>query len=210
MLRSMLAWSAQVVYQVSAIGISKEYTFSRYGMYKRLEHIGRSLEVKTGSVLSISHSRHLAGVMGITATNVVEANYPEVSILDLPYPEGSFDFVLSDQVFEHIEGNPQRAIDESLRVLKPGGVLVHTTCFLTPYHGPGDFWRYTPEGLSLLCRSASRVISSEGWGHPLVPLLSFLNFTHTPVVTAAWHPMNWLARYRHASYDSLVWVVAQK
>jgi SAM-dependent methyltransferase len=143
-------------------------------------------------------------------TTVTEANYPDVNILNLPYPDESFDFVLSDQVYEHIEGNPQQATDECLRVLRPGGIMVHTTCFTVPYHGPGDYWRYTPEGLAYLCRNASRVIEASGWGNPFVPLVTFLGLTRSPVPTSRWHPMNRLATYRRHSYDFMVWVVAQK
>ncbi len=42
----------------------------------------------------------------------------------LPYPDGSFDLVLSNQVFEHVADYPA-AIGEIFRVLKPGGA-----CFL--------------------------------------------------------------------------------
>jgi SAM-dependent methyltransferase len=210
MLRRLFQWCAHALYALSSIGLKKEHCFHRYRMYKRLEAIGQEFPIKSGSVLSISHSLHLAPILGVEPTGVTHANYPEVNILSLPYADNSFDYVLSDQVFEHIEGNPQTAIDECLRVLKPGGIMVHTTCFLTPNHGPGDYWRYTPEGLSLLCKSASKVINAEGAGSPLYPLMTFCGFIWTPVVIARWHPMNWVAMYRRASYDYTVWVVAQK
>jgi 2-polyprenyl-3-methyl-5-hydroxy-6-metoxy-1,4-benzoquinol methylase len=43
--------------------------------------------------------------------------------------------VVSDQVLEHVVGDPQTAIDETLRVLRPGGIVIHTTCFMNPIHG---------------------------------------------------------------------------
>jgi SAM-dependent methyltransferase len=179
-------------------------------MYTRLGEIGVALPNRAGTVLSISHSANLCDILGLKGVTITEANYPEVSVLDLPYPDGIFDFVLSDQVFEHIGGSPQRAIEECLRVLKPGGVMVHTTCFVMGYHGPGDYWRYTPEGLALLCQNASRVIEASGWGHPFVSLFTFLGFVWEPAPTARWHPMNWAATVRRPSYDYVVWVVAQK
>ena len=59
-------------------------------------------------------------------------------------------------VLEHVEGNPFAPVRESLRVVRPGGAIVHTTCLLNPVHRePGDFWRFTPDGLALICRSVS-------------------------------------------------------
>jgi len=40
--------------------------------------------------------------------------------LALPFPENIFDFVVSTDVFEHLP-NPQKAVQEIYRVLKPGG-----------------------------------------------------------------------------------------
>lgn len=46
--------------------------------------------------------------------------------LSLPFANNFFDIVLSTEVIEHTE-NPLKAISESIRVLKPGGILVLTT-----------------------------------------------------------------------------------
>jgi SAM-dependent methyltransferase len=195
---------------IFCIGFKRKYPFVRHAMYISIENIGKRLEKKNSDVLSISHSTHLIEMLGIKADTVTEANYPEKNILNLPYSDNNFDFILSDQVFEHIEGNPQQAIDESFRVLKPGGVLLHTTCFVLAYHGPGDFWRYSPEGLSYLCRKSSEIIESSGWGHPFVYFFTFLGLVHTKVPLSRWHPFNWVATFRRPSYDYMVWIAAKK
>lgn len=55
--------------------------------------------------------------------------YDEVSvasILKLPYPDGSFDAIVSVDVMEHIPAEVKNAaIAEMLRVLKPGGRMMH-------------------------------------------------------------------------------------
>jgi ubiquinone/menaquinone biosynthesis C-methylase UbiE len=80
------------------------------------------------NVLAISHSSNLLPILGLENARVQEANFPEHDILDLKdFGDASFDVVVSDQVLEHVEGNPQLAFDESFRVLKPGGFAVHTT-----------------------------------------------------------------------------------
>ena len=45
--------------------------------------------------------------------------------LDLPYDDGTFDFVIASEILEHVPQD-DRAIDELIRVLKPGGRLAVT------------------------------------------------------------------------------------
>jgi SAM-dependent methyltransferase len=46
----------------------------------------------------------------------------EASGLDIPFPDGSFDVVTSYQFIEHAH-SPERALDEMVRVCKPGGAV---------------------------------------------------------------------------------------
>jgi|SRR5687768_4145535 len=63
-----------------------------------------------------------------------------------------FDVVLCTEVLEHLP-EPQRAIDEIFRVLRPGGTLLLTTRFLFPIHdAPHDYFRFTKYGLRYLLR----------------------------------------------------------
>jgi 2-polyprenyl-6-hydroxyphenyl methylase/3-demethylubiquinone-9 3-methyltransferase len=63
------------------------------------------------------------------AARVVAANAAQ-----LPFAAGSFDIVLSSECIEHTE-EPERALAEMLRVLRPGGLLV-VTC-------PNRVWRWS-------------------------------------------------------------------
>ncbi len=64
--------------------------------------------------------------------------------------DNSYDFIFSFDVFEHIN-KPWLAASEIQRILKPGGVTVHSTLFAWRYHPcPIDYWRYTAEGLKSL------------------------------------------------------------
>ena len=66
--------------------------------------------------------------------------------------DGRFDVVLCTEVLEHLP-EPQKAIDEFERVLKPGGTLLLTTRFIFPIHdAPHDYFRYTKYGLRYLLR----------------------------------------------------------
>ena len=66
--------------------------------------------------------------------------------------DGAFEAVLCTEVLEHLP-EPQKAIDEMFRVLRPGGTLLLTTRFLFPIHdAPHDYFRYTKYGLRHLLR----------------------------------------------------------
>jgi SAM-dependent methyltransferase len=73
---------------------------------------------------------------------------------EIPLPPGSFDCVLSTAVLEHLE-EPQRALAEARRILKPGGYAVYTApLFWHVHEAPRDFYRYTRYGLDHLFRAA--------------------------------------------------------
>ena len=62
----------------------------------------------------------------------------------------SYDFIFSLDVFEHID-RPWLAGQEIERLLKPGGVAIHSTLFSWRYHPcPIDYWRFSAEGLKSL------------------------------------------------------------
>ncbi len=54
------------------------------------------------------------------------------SLMDIPFADGTFDVVMSTEVIEHTP-DPQRALRELARVVKPGGTLIVTT--------PGRLWQ---------------------------------------------------------------------
>jgi len=72
----------------------------------------------------------------------------------LPFLDESVDRVASNAVFEHI-AYPHESIQESFRVLRPGGVLRITTIFTYPMHShPNDYLRYTHTFLERICKDA--------------------------------------------------------
>jgi SAM-dependent methyltransferase len=80
-------------------------------------------------------------------------NCPEIE-------SGSFDAIVSVDVFEHIR-EPWLAAPEIVRLLRPGGFTYHSTLFSWRYHPcPVDYWRYTPEALSFLFKDLT-VMSAE-------------------------------------------------
>jgi SAM-dependent methyltransferase len=72
----------------------------------------------------------------------------------VPLGDRSVDAVLSTQVLEHV-ANPHAYLVEAWRLLRPVGHLVLSTHGVWRYHpDPGDYWRWTLDGLTLELRRA--------------------------------------------------------
>lgn len=162
-------------------------------------------------MLSISNSEILAEKLGFELDQIRNVTYPEFNMLDLPFETNQFDSIVSDQVLEHIEGNPQQAIDEAFRVIKPNGLALHTTCFINPVHGePNDFWRFTPYALKLMVAEKGDLVDVGGWGNPYAWLFMGLGLRYEPIPHARWHPAHWIATADRHDWPISTWVLARK
>jgi SAM-dependent methyltransferase len=198
-------------WQASTIRLAQGEHITRYYMYRHLSRAADKLPNRTGSVLSVSQSDRLIEMLKIEARDLMSADYPQYNMLSLPFDDSSFDFVISDQVLEHVEGDPQTAIDETHRVIRRNGIAIHTTCFINPIHGaPNDFWRFTPNALSLLHQGWSRIIDVGGWGNfaaweAMKDGIRFLKVPH-----ARWHPLHKLATKNEVNWPIVTWIIALK
>ena len=95
------------------------------------------------------------------------AVYPQFDAHDLSgIFNDQYDLVFSNQVLEHLP-KPWVAAKEMVRVLKPGGIGLHTTCAFNPRHGFPDFrdyYRFLPDGLAEIFENVN-VLYKGGWGN---------------------------------------------
>ena len=78
----------------------------------------------------------------------------------MPFAPASFDTILCIQVLEHTP-SPQPLLDDIARVLKPGGLLVLSAPFSFRMHEePHDYFRYTPNGLRVMCNASGLEVVS--------------------------------------------------
>lgn len=71
------------------------------------------------------------------------------SVYDIDYADNRFDACMALNLLEHLE-DPDRAVAEMRRVVKPDGLVFLLVPFYFPVHGyPNDYWRWTPLGLRL-------------------------------------------------------------
>ena len=197
-------------YRVTTIGLRTGPHVTRYYMYQHLSKY-KNFRANELRVLSISRSEHLATILGFSGDQITDVSYPDTNILDLPFSDGEFDAVVSDQVLEHVQGDPQAAVAETFRILKTNGLVLHTTCFLNPIHDPpDDFWRFSPEGLKLLVEKYGEIIDVNGWGNPYVWIYSALGLRFEPIPHARWHPAHWIATKKNPQWPIVTWILAKK
>jgi SAM-dependent methyltransferase len=109
--------------------------------------------------------------------DVVEADGVDVVAdgHDLPFVDGSFDYVWCNAVLEHVR-NPFGVAREIERVLRPGGLAVIQVPFLESIHNwPDDYFRFTQNGLRQLFSELDEVATgvSAGPGQVLPDLVQY-------------------------------------
>jgi len=91
---------------------------------------------------------------GCRVYNLDIVRYRPISVLGdvycLPIKSGSLFAVVSEGVLEHI-ADPEKALLEMERVVRPGGFIYVSLPFLQPFHScPDDRQRWTHEGIARL------------------------------------------------------------
>jgi SAM-dependent methyltransferase len=104
--------------------------------------------------------------------------YPGVDVAAdvqaLPFRDNSVAAIECDAVLEHVP-NPTLAVEELVRVLKPGGHVHVAVPFNQPFHAyPSDFHRWTIPGLKeLLAASGCDVVDSGVRTGPTATMLAY-------------------------------------
>ena len=94
-------------------------------------------------------------------------DYPEFDLCGPTFEiNEQFDVVVCEQVLEHVP-DPWLALGRLLSLTAPGGHVIVGTPFLIRVHaGPGDFWRFTADGLRVMVEGAGfGAVSSDAWGN---------------------------------------------
>ena len=188
--------------------------FSRYGMYTNIEKVLSRIKLKTGDCLVIGDTLKGKGAnstlvdMLPRGLKVTAPDFPEVDMQDIPYRDNSYDYVVSDQVLEHVR-KPWIGVSEIYRVLRPGGIAIVTSALMFPQHGvPYDYFRFTPAGLKVLFEDFSTIHSCTGNGNK-----KFIGDLFVRGITGQVSPSTPKAKQAMICDDKYlvsVWIIAEK
>jgi SAM-dependent methyltransferase len=129
----------------------------------------------------------------------------------LPQADASVGTVIAMNTFEHVP-HFWRGFDEVYRVLRPDGVLLVSCPFHFYIHSfPSDYWRFTPEALSLMLQAyPSKILGWHGparrpvnvWaiafreGRPPITPVEFARY-RTLLGRYARQPLRWSRKWRY-------------
>jgi len=84
----------------------------------------------------------------------------------LPFEDSSFDACLQMHLWEHLH-EPERAVAEGMRVLRPGGILVGAVPLGTHHFSPLHLRTYSVRDVEGLCRPFGEILELRTIGEPL-------------------------------------------
>ena len=129
--------------------------------------------------------------------------YPAFDLCAPPVPlPASGDVIICEQVLEHVT-DPLRAVQTLYDLCLPGGHVVVSTPFLVRVHpNPGDYWRFTEDGLCILLRKVGfDVVESGSWGNAPAVRANFVSW-------ALYRP--WRSLRNNPSLPVSVWAFARR
>lgn len=141
----------------------------RAAMYAPTEHVG-AVHLELGTFTTFPESRVDELVDGDGLSEFIRLDFdrhyrPDVvaDVTQLPFGNATVDRVASNSLFEHVS-RPHAILEETFRVLKPGGVMVVVMPFVWKLHGyPHDYMRLTPQFFQRVCREVgfTEVVTDE-------------------------------------------------
>jgi SAM-dependent methyltransferase len=132
-----------------------------YDLVVSLKEESRALDLGSGSRRLSPKIVNLDIFSGKNVDIIAEAEY-------LPFADKTFDVVICTAVFEYIR-RPNTVMSEIRRILSPSGLLYIEVPFLQGVHAGSyadskDYYRYTLEGLNVLCEGFEEIDSGIAVG----------------------------------------------
>jgi SAM-dependent methyltransferase len=146
------------------------FYFARKGLAKHVKDLavnitGKTLDIGCGTkpYAHLYRSNEYVGLEIDTPQNRINKNADHFyDGNSFPFVDASFDSIVANEVFEHVF-NPDEFLNETLRILKPEGMVLLTMPFVWDEHEqPYDFARYSSFGIkSLLERHGFEIVEQR-------------------------------------------------
>ncbi len=179
----------------------------RIVMNQDIESYLRALDVGSLSAVEISG----AGQSSLPWARYEVLDFPDFDLCDRKPVSRKYDVVICEQVLEHVV-DPMSAVAKLADMLRPDGLLVVSTPFLVRLHYcPGDYWRFTPDGMRLLLEAADLTVERIGrWGNRacISRDLRSRSWTGRPIDFSRMRP--WRPLRNEAETPSVVWAFARR
>lgn len=177
------------------------------------EWVAKSTTGRASTALSIDDNPTLDQILleRWPSLKISRAVYPDMDCQRLSkVADDTYDVVYSHQVIEHVP-KPWLAGKELVRVLKPGGLGLHTTCAYNPRHGPpafNDYYRFLPDGLVELFDGVE-VLVKAGWGNRDAILYNLsINDGHGVLGGRRFHPA--IGQKNDEDHPWVTWIIFRK
>jgi len=116
-------------------------------------------------------------------------------IHQIKWKSNFFDTIIATEVLEHLY-EPQKAVNEIHRILKPGGTCILSTRFIYPYHpDPKDYYRFTQDSLNYLFRNFSN-IKIYSIGNRIQTAWEFISTGYASVILNIFNPLIALINFK--------------
>ena len=133
-----------------------------------------------GDILGISGTNYF-DLFEYKSSTFTSADYPQVSCEDMPYIDETFDYIICNQVLEHVS-KPWLCADEFHRVLKKGGfVVIIVPTIYQEHRWPKDNWRVLKDGMEVLLSEFSfKDVGSFGSSELLKHMIEYPKDRYSP------------------------------
>jgi SAM-dependent methyltransferase len=117
-------------------------------VYTNYRPLKKHLKKQSGIKINLGSGNQ---ILDSTLLNLDFIDYENVDIVadihNLPFKDNSIDCYINVAVLEHVM-EPKIVMNEMIRTLKPGGIIISVIPFMQPFHAsPHDYQRYTLPGL---------------------------------------------------------------
>jgi SAM-dependent methyltransferase len=135
----------------------------RYFMYQLIYESLLSIETNNKRIITFGGDSIIRHFFDNSTT--FKSNYPEYDLINLSNVKEKYDVVIADQVLEHVK-KPWLVAKELHSILNKNGIIIITTVFMYKKHNhPGDYFRFTTDGLEILFEDYFEKLNTGGYGN---------------------------------------------